>query len=236
LATGVPAPRPAVCWLPGNPISIGPYPIEKRSTMPSLLVIEVSPRTASSTSRTLTARFVQKWQAEHPGGTVILRDLARSNLPFVDESWIAGVFTPPEQHSPEVVSAMKISDELIAELKSADHLVIGTPLYNFNIPALLKAYIDQIVRVGETFTWAYEGLVTGKKATVLLASGSDFSPGTPYESLNQAGPYLRQILGFIGITDVNVVLAGRAMAVDKGEKTMAEFAGQFDGELANAIA
>jgi FMN-dependent NADH-azoreductase len=204
--------------------------------MPTLLVIEVSPRFDYSTSRKLTAIFVDRWKAEHPGGTVVVRDLAQTHLPFVDLSWIGGAFTPPEQHSSEIAAAIKISDDLVAELKAADHIVIGTPLYNFSVPAILKAYIDHVVRVGVTFTMAYQGLLTGKKATVILTSGSDFSPGTPYESYNQGGPYLRQILGFIGITDVTVVLAGRALAVDYGEKTMEEFTGQFDRELATAAA
>jgi FMN-dependent NADH-azoreductase len=82
----------------------------------------------------------------------------------------------------------------------------------------------------------YEGLVQGKKATIILTSGSDFSPGTPYASFNQAEPYLRQILGFIGITDVNVILAGRSLAVDTGEKTLNEFAEQFSGQLQSAVA
>ena len=202
--------------------------------MTKLLAIEVSPRFDYSTSRKLTAEFTEKWKAEHPDGTVIVRDLAKTSLPFVDLPWIGGAFTPPEQHSPELAAAIKVSDDLVAELKSTDHLVIGTPMYNFSIPAILKAYIDHIVRVGVTFTMEYEGLVTGKKATVILTSGSDFTPGTKYESFNAASGYLRQILGFIGITDVNVVLAGRALAVDYGEKTMDEFVGQFAGELSTA--
>ena len=204
--------------------------------MPTLLAIEVSPRFDYSTSRQLTARFIADWKAEHPGGAVVIRDLVTTALPFVDLPWIGGAFTLPEQHSPESAAAIKISDDLIAELQAADHIVIGTPMYNFSIPAILKAYIDHVVRVGVTFTMSYEGLLKGKKATVILSSGGDFAAGTPYASYNVATTYLRQILGFIGITDVTVVLAGRALAVDQGQKTMAEFVGQFDGELATLAA
>jgi FMN-dependent NADH-azoreductase len=211
-------------------------PKPMRTPMPNLLVVEVSPRFDYSTSRKLTSTFVDKWKTEHPDGTVVVRDLAKSNLPFVDLPWIGGAFTPPEQHSPESAASIKISNDLVAELKMADHIVIGTPLYNFNVPAALKAWIDHVVRVGVTFTMAYEGLLKGKKATIILTSGSDFSPGTPYESYNQGAPYLRQILGFIGITDVNVILAGRALTVDQGEKTMDEFIGQFARQLAAAAA
>ena len=163
--------------------------------MTKLLAIEVSPRFDYSTSRKLTAEFIEQWKAKHPDGAVTVRDLAKTNLPFVDLPWIGAAFTPPEQHSPELAAAIKVSDDLIAELKSADHIVIGTPMYNFSIPAILKAYIDHIVRVGVTFTMEYEGLVTGKKATVILTSGGDFTPGTKYESFNVASGYLRQILG-----------------------------------------
>jgi len=203
--------------------------------MTTLLAVEVSPRGDYSTSRKLTSDFIEKWKAQHPGGKVVHRDLAQTRLPFVDLPWISGAFTPPEEHAPEIKAAIKVSDDLVAELKAADHIVIGTPLYNFSVPAILKAYIDHIVRVGVTFTMNYEGLVQGKKATIILTSGSDFSPGTPYESFNQAVPYLRQILGFIGITDVNVILAGRALAVDTGEKTLGEFAHQFSAQLQSAV-
>ena len=204
--------------------------------MTSLLAIEVSPRFDYSVSRKLTAQFIEKWKAEHRDGSVVLRDLAKTPLPFVDLPWVGGAFTPAEYQSPDMVAAIKVSDDLIAELKSSDHIVIGTPMYNFSIPAALKAYIDHVVRVGVTFTTQYEGLLTGKKATIILVSGGNFAPGSPFETYNVATSYLRQILGFIGITDVNVVLAGQALAVDQGGTTMDEFAGQFEQELSAAAA
>ena len=188
--------------------------------MSKLLVIEVSPRGDASASRKLSSDFVSAWQTRHPGGEVVVRDLGQTRLPFVDLDWIGGAFSPPDQRSAEMRAALAVGDELIAELKAADHVVIATPMYNFSIPAVLKAYIDHVCRVGETFTMAYEGLVTGKRATVILASGSDFSPGTPHEAANVAGAYLRQILGFIGIRDVEVVLAGRTLALMTGQTTM----------------
>ena len=191
--------------------------------MPTLLAISVSPRYEHSTSRKLTERFVEAWQAAHPGGKVIDRDLLKTHLPFVDAHWIGGAFTPPEQHSPESAAAIKVSDDLVAELKSADHIVIGTPMYNFTIPAALKAYIDHVVRVGVTVSPSNVGLLTGKKATVILASGGDFSPGSPVERFNQASGYLRQVLAWIGITDVEFVLAGRARAGVTGETAVEAF-------------
>lgn len=204
--------------------------------MTALLAIEVSPRLGYSVSRKLTAQFVEKWTADHPGGSVVVRDLMKTALPFVDLPWIGGAFMPVEQHSPDMMAAINISDDLIAELKAANNIVIGTPMYNFSIPAVLKAYIDHIVRLGVTFTMQYEGLLTGKKATVILVTGGNFAPGSAFETYNVASSYLRQILGFIGITDVTVVLAGQALAVDQGETTMDAFAGRFDHELSAAAA
>ena len=125
--------------------------------MTTLLAIEVSPRFDYSVSRKLTAQFVEKWKAEHRDGSVVIRDLAKTPLPFVDLPWVGGAYTPAEHQSPDMAAAIKVSDDLIAELKAADHIVIGTPMYNFSIPAALKAYIDHVVRVGVTFTPQYGG-------------------------------------------------------------------------------
>ena len=133
--------------------------------MPSLLAIQVSPRFETSTSRKLTTLFVDKWRTAHPDGHVTVRDLVLTPLPYVDLPWIGGAFTPPEKHSPESVAAIAISNELVGELQAADHIVIGTPMYNFSIPAALKAWIDHIVRVGVTVSPDNVGLLTGRKAT-----------------------------------------------------------------------
>ena len=199
--------------------------------MPTLLVIESSPRGDHSVSRKLTAEFVADWKAAHPGGGVVNRDLMKTHLTFVDVPWITGAYTPPDQHSPDVKQALAMSNELIAELKAADHIVVGTSMYNFSIPAALKAYIDQIVRVGVTFSASYEGLVHGKKLTVLLASGSVYTPGAPAESYNVATSYLKQIFGFIGITDSQVLLAGGTGGIDRGTTTMPELLAQFTPEV-----
>lgn len=191
--------------------------------MPTLLAIEVSPRFDYSTSRKLTKLFIDKWKAANPKGVVITRDLAKMDMPFVDLAWIMGAFTPTETHSKESKAAIKFSDDLISEIKAADQIVIGTPMYNFAIPAKLKAYIDQIVRVGVTVSASNEGLLKGKRADIILSSGGDFSPGSPVEKYNQASGYLHQVLGWIGITDVNVILTGRARAGNNGETAIAQF-------------
>ena len=199
--------------------------------MPSLLAIEVSPRFESSTSRKLTALFIEQWRSAHLGGQVTVRDLAQAQLPYVDLPWIGGAFAPPEHHSPESIAAIAVSDELVGELQAADHIVIGTPMYNFSIPAALKAWVDHVVRIGVTVSSGNVGLLTGKKATVLLATGGDFSPGSPIEGYNQASGYLRQVLAWIGITDVEVILADRGHAGMEGETAVEQF-----GEAVKAAA
>lgn len=199
--------------------------------MPSLLAIEVSPRLATSTSRKLTALFVENWRAAHPGGGVVRRDLAQTPIPYVDLPWIGGAFAPPEYQTPESTAAIAVSDELVAELQAADHVVIGTPMYNFSIPAVLKAWVDHIVRVGVTVAHDNVGLLVGKKATIILATGGDFSPGSPVEGYNQASGYLRQVLAWIGITDVEVILANRGRAGMEGETAVEQF-----GEAVRAAA
>ena len=202
--------------------------------MPSLLAIESSPRGDYSVSRKLTAKFIDDWKTQNSGAKVVVRDLMKTKLPFVDLPWIMGAYTPAEQHSPEMKQALAVSNELIAELMAADHIVIGTSMYNFSIPANLKAYIDHIVRINVTFTPAYEGLVKGKKLTLILASGGVYTPGSPTEAYNVAVSYLKEILGFIGISDISVVLAGGTSAVDMGKSTLPQLLGQFEPAVSQA--
>ena len=107
------------------------------------------------------------------------RDLMETDLPFVTAPWLQAYFTAAEQHSPDMKEALRLSDELVAELLTADHIVIATPVYNYNIPAALNAWVDHIVRKGLTLGFDGKGLLTGKKATVLLASGGVYAEGSP---------------------------------------------------------
>jgi FMN-dependent NADH-azoreductase len=199
--------------------------------MPKLLVVETSPRGDFSISRNLTRRFVAEWQSEHPEGRIVERDLMRTDLPFVTAPWLQAYFTPVEQHSPEMREALRLSDALVAELLDADHLVIATPVYNYNVPAALKAWIDHIVRKGLTLGVDGSGLVTGKKATILLASGGVYTEGSPIRDRDIATQYLRLVLGVIGITDLTFIAAGGAKAVDLGEIGREEFLDNFQSEI-----
>ena len=194
--------------------------------MPTLLHIDVSPRGDYSISRQLSAAFAKEWKSRNAGGTVIRRDLTETKLSFVDMPWIAGAYSTPDQHTPEQKQALKISDELIAEIFEADQIVLGTPMYNFAVPAALKAWIDHIVRVGKTFNRnekGYEGLAGGRKLTGFIASGGNYAPGAPAERMNHEAPYLKTILGFIGITEVKLVQAGDTTPVAMGKVPMEEY-------------
>jgi len=197
--------------------------------MATLLNIQSSPRGADSLSRILSQEFVAEWKKNNSDGTVVLRDLMETQLPFVGLPWIGGVFLPAEQRSAEQQAAVKISDELIAELFAADHILIGTPMYNFTVPANLKAWIDMVVRPRATHSGPPErkGLVTGKRCTIVIASGGVYDEGLPAAASDYESGYLKRILAFIGITDVAVVLAGGTAATMFGSTTMDEIALQF---------
>ena len=197
--------------------------------MPTLLNIQSSPRGLNSISRSLSQDFVTAWQANHPDGKVVLRDLAENNLPYVSVPWITGIFLPADKHTPEMQQALAVSDELIAELLSADEILIGTPMYNFTVPANLKAWIDLIVRPRVTHSGPPErkGLVTGKTCKIIIASGGTYDEGLPAAASDYESGYLKRILAFIGITDVEVILAGGTAAVAFGSTTTEEFTAQF---------
>ncbi len=188
--------------------------------MATLLKIDVSPRGASSYSRQLGLTFLEGWKAAHPGSSVVERDLAQSPLPFLDLPWIAGAFTPPDQHTPEFAAALKPSNEVIAEVQAADHILITTPMYNFQIPAVLKAWIDHLVRVGITVNYGAngpEGQLHGKKVTVIVASAGAYPAGDPGAAYDHLTPYLKHILGFVGLTDVTFLAAAGVAGVQYGK-------------------
>jgi FMN-dependent NADH-azoreductase len=185
--------------------------------MSTILVITASPRSERSASRALTTGFAGLWARHHPQDTVLLRDIGHHPVPHVTEPWVVGAFAPAESQSAESKAAIMVSDQLVDEFLSADRYVLGVPMYNFNIPSTLKAYIDQIVRAGRTFALGpngSEGLVKNKKALFITTRGGDYGPGTPMASYNLQEPYLRLIFGFIGVTDVQFVTAD---SMNRGE-------------------
>ena len=178
--------------------------------MKTLLHIDSSPRGERSYSRQLTAQFVKDWRRANPGGTVVHREIGLTPPPLISEDWICAAFSCPSDYTSAQRAAIAFSDELVDELLAADEVVIGAPMHNFSIPASLKAWIDQVVRVGRTVHYpSFTGLVEGKKVTIIATrGGTGFGPGEPMAHVDAQVPYLKLILGFLGITDITVVCAG----------------------------
>jgi len=176
-----------------------------------LLRIDASMRLEGSTTRDLADQLTEALGTKLGALDITRRDLAVAAPNFVDAAWIGANFTDPADRSDVQKDALAASDALVAELKAADVLVIASPIYNFSVPAALKAWIDMVARARETFRYTPEGpkgLLEGKKAYLVIASG-----GTPIQSeIDFATDYLKHIMGFIGIHDVEIIAAGRQMA------------------------
>jgi FMN-dependent NADH-azoreductase len=173
----------------------------------------------SSVTRYLTREFTEQWKLANPGAKIISRDLTVSGLKPVDAEWVGAAYTPPPARTPEQKQALALSDTLVAELMEADEYVIGVPMWNFGVPSLVKAWIDQIARAGVTFAYvdgAPKGLIVGKKATFLIAAGGSYDAGTATEGLNFVEPYLKTVFGFLGLTDITFHTAGGAAALMRG--------------------
>jgi FMN-dependent NADH-azoreductase len=186
--------------------------------MATLLHIDSSPMGAASVSRHLSNTFVENWKKAHPGGTVVTRDLTKSGLTSITAEWVAAAYTPADSRTAEQKAVLAKSDELLAEVEAADELAIGVSMHNFSIPSALKLWVDQVVRVNRAFSYADgapKGLLVGKKATFLVATGGTYGPGTATESMNFIEPYLKTLFGFIGIT-VAFHTAGGAAALNYG--------------------
>ncbi len=174
----------------------------------TLLSINSSGRKTASLTRSMVTKVTTHINSTHNNLTVLERDLI-SGIPFIDEAWIGANFTADENRSPIQNDRLQQSNDMVDEIIQADYIVMGSPIYNFSIPAVLKAWIDQIARARLTFKYTEQGpvgLMTNKKAILVMASG-----GVPIESeLDFATPYLKQVLKFIGITDVTVIDANDA--------------------------
>ncbi|MFQ6548309.1 FMN-dependent NADH-azoreductase [Aestuariibius sp. 2305UL40-4] len=177
--------------------------------MPHLLRIDASTRTDGSFSRTLGDRAEARWRAANPGGTVTTRTITDGSIPPIAQDTITGFYTPPEAITDDLRAATALSDTLIAELQQADTLLLTTPIYNFTVPAALKAWIDQIVRIGHTFAYedgSFRGLVQTRRAIVACAYGAEgYLNDGPLAGADFLAPYLKFLLGFLGIEDIQIV-------------------------------
>jgi FMN-dependent NADH-azoreductase len=197
--------------------------------MSTLLQINASLAGGKGVSSQLADRFVTEWLATHPEGRVLKRDLASEPVPHLTAERFQAFLSQPEARTAEQRAVSEYSDALIAELKSADTIVFAVPMYNFSVPSTLRAYFDHIARAGVTFRYTPsgpEGLLKGKKAFVFITRGGVYSGGVDTQT-----PYLKQFLGFIGITDVQFVYAeGLGMGDETRQKSLTA-AHQAIGEL-----
>ena len=186
--------------------------------MTRILRIDSSARAAGSVSRDLADRLSRRLAGRE--GEITVRDLAAAPPAFVQEAWVGANFTDPAERSEAQIAELAASETLVEELEAADQIVIAAPIYNFSIPASLKAWIDLVARARRTFRYTEagpEGLLKGKTAWLVVASG-----GTALDSeIDFATPYLRFILGFIGITDVRIIDATRWGFRSEAEKDAA---------------
>lgn len=189
--------------------------------MKNVLLINSSPRGEASFSTQVATELARKITGAH----LTVRDLWRDPLPHIDPHFIQSAFTPEANRTPEQKQALALSDELIAELKTADVLVIGAGMINFGIPSPLKSWIDHVSRAGQTFRYSEagaEGLLVGKKVYLVLATGGIYSSG-PAATMNYMEPHLRTSLGFLGLTDIETVLIeGSALGPERIEQALTE--------------
>ena len=183
--------------------------------MPTLLVVHSSGRVTRSVTRRLADRFVRAWSAAHPTGTILHRDVGLHPPTTVNEAWIAGAFSDPQRRTPSMREALRESDRLLDEINRADAIVIGAPLYNFGLPAQLKAWFDQIIRVGRTFDFTgdeagpYRPLLRSRPVVVLVSAGdAAMLPGGSTYPRATLEPHLTTLLTFNGLTDVTFIRVG----------------------------
>ncbi len=197
----------------------------------NILQINGSARSEGANSTRLADDIVARLRAAKPGATLVLRDLARDPAPVLDEAALAALFTPAEQRTPEQAARVALDDALIAQVQAADAIVIGVPMYNFGTPIQLKAWIDAIARAGVTFRYTEkgpEGLIRGKKVYLALARGGLYRD-TPADTQT---PFLKTVLGFLGMTDVRFVYAeGLNMGEDAARQGFAEAAADIEAAL-----
>ncbi|GAA4487629.1 FMN-dependent NADH-azoreductase [Gluconacetobacter asukensis] len=170
-------------------------------------MVEISPRGQESASRAVVDALAARLGDLYPSARLVRRDLAAAHLPHLDGTTLRAIATPDPAEAARLEEYARLSDRLTDELLASDLLVIATPMWNFGIPSALKAWIDLVVRPGRTFRYGpdgVDGLAKGRKAILVIASGGVFTEG-PWRPWDFVEPYLRQILGFIGIADVQVV-------------------------------
>jgi FMN-dependent NADH-azoreductase len=184
----------------------------------------------------LSAIFEAQWLQVNKGGKVVLRELMSAGIPYMDVDWIAGVYAPPQvQRSGAMQKALALSEELINEVRSADRILIGTPMYNYSVPAVLKSWIDYIVRPGFTFALApgWPGLLHDRPVDVLVAARDEYDPER-LDRLDALTPVIQRAFAFMGISDVRSLVAGGSLGVNRGDVALADHLAKFEAAVTQA--
>jgi FMN-dependent NADH-azoreductase len=206
--------------------------------MKNILLILGSPRDRASYSHQIGRRIVDDLKSRYPSAKVVVRNLAKEALPDVDDAFVTGRMLAPDKRSAAETEGLALSDVLVAELMAADVIVLASPMHNFGVSAPVKKWIDQIARPGVTFSYSDKGpmgLVQGKKTVLVLARGGVYSEG-PMKPYDFQEPYLRTVLGLIGMTDVEVIrIEGVAMGDDAVRNAVTSAKAQAD-DVVRAIA
>lgn len=182
-----------------------PMPLNPRN----ILLVQASARVARSLTRRLASSFTAEWQAHFPADHIIVRDVGLNPPPAITEAYIAAAFADPDARTDEQRAQLALSDEMIAEVHAADLIAIATPMYNYGMPAALKAWLDQVVRVGRTFTfdlargdYPLEPVQTGKQLLILSARGEfGFEPGGVRDMMNHLDPHIIVATRYLGIVE-----------------------------------
>lgn len=201
----------------------------------SILLVTSSPRGAASHSTRIATEFAEKLLAADPSNTLVVRDLVANPLPHIDADYATGIYTPVEARTARQAEVVGVSDVALDELFAADTVILATGFINFNISSTLKSWVDHIARSGKSFSYGEngpKGLVTGKKVYIVLASGGIYSEGAAVQ-LDHAIPYLRGVLGFLGMTDVDVIrIEGVGMGPDAVTAALAKATAKVDAVVA----
>ena len=201
----------------------------------SILLVTSSPRGAASHSTRIATEFAEKLLAADPSATLVVRDLVANPLPHIGADYSTGIYTPVEARTERQAEVVGVSDVALDELFAADTVILATGFINFNISSTLKSWVDHIARSGRSFSYGEggpKGLVTGKKVYIVLASGGIYSEGAAVQ-LDHAVPYLRSVLGFLGMTDVEVIrIEGVGMGPDAVTAALAKATAKVDAVVA----
>jgi FMN-dependent NADH-azoreductase len=201
----------------------------------SILLVTSSPRGNASHSTRIATEFAEKLLAADPSNTLVVRDLVANPLPHIDADYASGIYTPVESRTQRQAEVVGVSDEVVEELFAADTIILATGFINFNISSTLKSWVDHVARSGKTFAYGEngpKGLVTGKKVYIVLASGGIYSEGAAVQ-MDHAIPYLRSVLGFVGMTDVDVIrIEGVGMGADAVTAALAKATAKVDAVVA----